>query len=75
MKKAVTVWSEGTRMAADLFVPDDLQDRERRPAILLCHGRAGPKSHLSNTCGPGFLSSPVCSVGRPVISSTSPVAT
>ncbi len=47
-------------MAADLFVPDDLAEGETRPAILLCHGWAGPKSHLSATyapffCGAGFV--------------------
>ncbi|MGE0623819.1 MAG: alpha/beta hydrolase [Pseudomonadales bacterium] len=50
----VTIWSEGTRLAADLFVPDDLQPGERRPAILLCHGWAGPKAHLSRTYAPFF---------------------
>lgn len=54
MKKTITIWSEGTRMAADLFVPDDLERGERRPAILLCHGWGGPKSHLSSTYAPYF---------------------
>lgn len=54
MKQPVTVWSEGTRLAADLFKPDDLADGERRAAILLCHGWAGPKSHLSDTYAPYF---------------------
>jgi len=54
MKKAVTIWSEGTRMAADLFVPDNLKDGERRAAILLCHGWAGPKSHLNSSYAPVF---------------------
>lgn len=54
MKKTVTIWSEGTRMAADLFVPDDIGEGERRAAILLCHGWAGPRSHLSNTYAPVF---------------------
>jgi uncharacterized protein len=54
MKRAVTIWSEGTRMAGDLFVPDGLKDGERRAAILLCHGWAGPKSHLNTTYAPAF---------------------
>lgn len=54
MKKTVALWSEGTRLAADLFVPDGLKEGERRPAILLCHGWAGPKSHLSSTYAPFF---------------------
>lgn len=54
MQKAVTIWSEGTRMAADLFVPDDLVAGERLAAILLCHGWAGPKAHLNRTYAPVF---------------------
>lgn len=54
MKKEITIWSEGTRMAADLFVPDDLKDGERRATVLLCHGWAGPKAHLSRTYAPFF---------------------
>ena len=54
MKNEITIWSEGTRLAADLFIPDDLGDDEKRPAILLCHGWGGPKSHLSTTYAPYF---------------------
>lgn len=54
MKKEITIWSEGTRLAADLFIPDDLADGKKRPTILLCHGWGGPKSHLSSTYGPYF---------------------
>ena len=53
MKKEIIIWSEGTRMAADLFVPDGLRDGEKRPAILLCHGWAGPKlSRVTSSLGP-----------------------
>lgn len=54
MKKEISIWSEGTRLAADLFVPDNLTEGEKAPAILLCHGWAGPKSHLSATYAPYF---------------------
>ncbi len=54
MLKTIDIWSEGTRMSADLFIPDDHQEGQRRPAILLCHGWAGPKSHLSRTWAPFF---------------------
>lgn len=54
MKKPVTIWSEGTRIAGDLFIPNDLKEGEKRSAILLCHGWAGPKSHLSATYAPFF---------------------
>jgi dienelactone hydrolase len=54
MMTPVDIWSEGTRMSADLFVPDDVEPGGRRPTILLCHGWAGPKSHLSRTYAPFF---------------------
>jgi dienelactone hydrolase len=54
VKTELRLFSEGTRIAADLFTPDDLPSGATRPAILLCHGWAGPKSHLSNTYAPYF---------------------
>ncbi|MDP6377596.1 MAG: alpha/beta fold hydrolase [Pseudomonadales bacterium] len=54
MQNPITIWSEGTRLAADLFIPDDLSEGERRPAILLCHGWGGPKAHLNATYAPHF---------------------
>ena len=54
MKQSINIWSEGTRMSADLFIPDGYKAGEKLPAIILCHGWAGPKSHLSNTYAPFF---------------------
>ncbi len=54
MHQNVTIWSEGTRLAADLFVPDAPKPDGGFPSILLCHGWAGPKSHLSATYAPFF---------------------
>lgn len=39
----VTIWSDGTRMAGDLYVPQDLKEGEKRPAILFCAGTGGVK--------------------------------
>ena len=47
MQRAVTIWSEGSSLVADVFVPDDARDDQRYPAILLCHGWGGLKSHLA----------------------------
>jgi acetyl esterase/lipase len=41
--RQVTVWSDGTRMAGDLYVPGNLKDGEKRAAILFCAGTAGTK--------------------------------
>lgn len=54
MKEEVIIYSEGTRLAADLFIPDNLKEGEKKPTILLCHGWGGPKSHLSSTYAPHF---------------------
>lgn len=54
MKREITIYSEGTRLAADLFIPDDMKEGEKRPTVLLCHGWGGPKSHLNSTYAPHF---------------------
>jgi hypothetical protein len=36
--QSLTLFSEGTRIAADLFIPTDAQPGTRLPAILLWHG-------------------------------------
>jgi dienelactone hydrolase len=47
MQRAVTIWSEGSRLAADIFTPDVLRGDRQCPAILLCHGWGGLKSGLT----------------------------
>jgi dienelactone hydrolase len=54
MIKDIAVWSEGSRLAANLFLPENLLEAEKRAAILLCHGWGGPKEHLNNTYAPYF---------------------
>jgi dienelactone hydrolase len=43
-KTDVTIWSEGTRLAGEVFRPVD--GKSPGPAILFCHGWGGVKSHL-----------------------------
>lgn len=43
--RAVDIWSEGTRMAGDLYRPDD-GDTRPRPAIVMSHGWGGTKAGL-----------------------------
>jgi len=40
----VDFYSEGTRLAGDLFLPDDLAPGEKRAGILLCHGYTGVRN-------------------------------
>jgi dipeptidyl aminopeptidase/acylaminoacyl peptidase len=40
----VSFYSEGVRLAGDLFLPADLRPGERRAGIVLCHGYTGIRS-------------------------------
>ena len=46
-RREVELWSEGTRLAAELFTPPGEAPEAGWPAILLCHGWGGLKSHLA----------------------------
>lgn len=39
----MTFWSDGTRLAADLYRPEGVADSDRLPVIVLCHGWGGTK--------------------------------
>jgi uncharacterized protein len=55
MRKAVNIWSEGVRLAGDLWTPDDdAEGGAKLPAILLCHGWGGLKEHLNSTYAKWF---------------------
>lgn len=45
--RQVELWSEGTRLAAEIFTPPGDAPAGGWPAILLCHGWGGLKSHLA----------------------------
>ena len=42
-KRAVTIWSDGVRMAGDLYLPKGLRKDEKLPAVLFCAGTGGTK--------------------------------
>ena len=44
MHKPVTFFSEGVRLAGDLYLPDDLASGEKRAGIVLCHGYTGVRT-------------------------------
>jgi uncharacterized protein len=46
MKKEVTFYSEGSLIAADLYLPDIVRENEPLPGIVLCHGFSGIKELL-----------------------------
>lgn len=53
-KRAVNIWSEGTRISGDLFYPKGLKEGEKLPAILLTHGWGGVRAHLNQGYAPKF---------------------
>ncbi|NWG46565.1 MAG: alpha/beta fold hydrolase [Alphaproteobacteria bacterium] len=50
--RPVTIWSEGSRLSGDLWLPPELEQGERAPAILLTHGWGGVKAHLNRAYAP-----------------------
>lgn len=46
-RRQVELYSEGTRLAAEIFTPDGAPPAGGFPAILLCHGWGGLKDHLA----------------------------
>ena len=53
-RRAIHIWSDGTRMAGDLWLPADFGDGGDRPAILLTHGWGGTRDHLNRSYAPKF---------------------
>ena len=52
MSKPVTFYSEGVRLAGDLFLPAGLKPGERRAGIVLCHGYTGVRTiYLPDNAG------------------------
>jgi dienelactone hydrolase len=50
----VDIWSDGTRLSGDLWHPKDLQPGDKLPAVILCHGWGGVRSHLNQAYAPEF---------------------
>jgi dienelactone hydrolase len=48
-RKPVDIWSDGTRMSGDLWLPVDIADGERHPAIVLAQGWGGLRDQLNAT--------------------------
>lgn len=52
--RPVDIWSDGTRLSGDLWYPKDMKAGDRFPAIILCHGWGGLRSHLNAYYAPLF---------------------
>ena len=55
-KRAVTIWSDSTRMAGDLYLPKDRKPEDKFPAIVLCAGTGGTKAGTQARVGAIFAS-------------------
>jgi len=52
--RPVTIFSDGTRMAGDLYLPKDRQPDQKLPAIVLCAGTGGTKGGTQARIAPIF---------------------
>ena len=52
--KTIDIWSQGIRLAGDIYSPKNLEPGSKLPGILLVHGWAGTKDHLRRNYGPQF---------------------
>jgi len=52
--EAITIWSEGVRLAGDLYKPKGLKADEKLPGILLVTGWGGSKENLKKNYAPQF---------------------
>ena len=50
----VNIWSDGTRLSGDLWYPKALKAGGNLPAVILCHGWGGVRSHLNKAYAPLF---------------------
>lgn len=53
-RRPVHIWSDGTRMAGDLWLPAGFDAARGWPAILLTHGWGGTRYHLNERYAPKF---------------------
>ena len=52
--RQVNIWSDYTRLSADLFYPKGARAGDNLPAIILCPGWGGLRAHLSRDFAPVF---------------------
>ena len=51
-RRSVKIWSDGTRMAAFLYLPKNRKPDDRLPAVVICAGTGGVKEHTGGRLGP-----------------------
>ena len=53
-KREVIIWSDGTRMVGDLYLPKDRKVKARLPVIVFCNGTGGTRRGPPARLGPIF---------------------
>jgi len=56
-QRVVTIWSDGTRMAGELYLPKNRKPDQKLPALLLCAGTGGTKDGTQARIAPIFARS------------------
>ncbi len=61
-KREVVIWSDGTRMVGDLYLPKERKEEDKLPAVIFCAGTGGTRKgtpqrlgHILATNGFAFL--------------------
>jgi dipeptidyl aminopeptidase/acylaminoacyl peptidase len=54
-RRSVTIWSAGTRIAADVYLPKGLKPEEKVPVIVFANGTGGTKKKLGARLAPRFV--------------------
>lgn len=53
-RREVVIWSDGTRMAGDLYLPTERNADEKLPAVVFCNGTGGTRKGTPVRLGPIF---------------------
>lgn len=55
LRQEITIWSDGTRMAGDIYKPKDIKPEDKLPAIVFVHGTGGTKKGVPARMAPMFV--------------------
>lgn len=53
-RESITLWSQGARLAGDIYKPGNLNATEKLPGILMVPGWGGSKKNLGKNYAPHF---------------------
>lgn len=55
IRKHVTIWSDGTKIAADLYLPENLKPEDKLPIVVFANGTGGVKRKLPTRIAPSYV--------------------